>query len=341
MSLVIAGIDEAGYGPLLGPMCVGMSVFRIEPWREGDPAPDLWKLLAPQVARKPGKSGALAIDDSKKLKLSNDSATLHPLTHLERAVLAGLRCRETDPAAPADDATLHEALGATLAPFDCYCGEPLTLPVAWSLVQVGITSNLFRAALQRAEVSLLSLRCDTIGEDRFNETVDRTGTKASVTLRAVAGHLGALLALPLRDDDSVRLVCDRLGGRTDYAGVLERMARELDPHAAVETTEETDRRSRYEVTINSRRVGIVFQTEGDAAHLPVALASMVAKYVRELAMSRFNRHWSARFAAARSGAGSVTELKPTAGYRNDATRWLLDAAPILTPEDRRKLIRRA
>jgi len=357
MPLVIAGIDEAGYGPLLGPMCVGMSVFRIVPWREGDPAPDLWKMLAPQVARKPGKSGALAIDDSKKLKLSNDSVSQHPLTHLERAVLAGLRCREGDPASPADDAALHEALGATLAPFECYAGAPLSLPAAWSASQLDIAGNLLRAALARAEVSLLALRCDTIGEDRFNETVERTGTKASVTLRAIAGHLRALLALPLAADDSVRLVCDRLGGRTDYSAVLERMAREIDPGAAVTTTEETDRRSRYQLIINSRPIGVVFQTEGDAAYLPVSLASMVAKYIRELAMARFNRHWSARFAAVKcvDGAGraagsngastgietSSRELKPTAGYRNDATRWLRDAAPILSADDRRVLIRRA
>jgi len=343
MPLVIAGIDEAGYGPLLGPMCVGMSVLRVEEWNEGDAAPDLWKALAPRVARKPGKSGAIAIDDSKKLKLSNDSVTSHPLVHLERAVLAALRCREGDGAAPSDDAELHEAVGASLAPFACYAGAPIPLPVAWAPAELDIAANLLRATLTRAGVAVLGLRCDVIGEDRFNETVERTGSKASVTLRAVAGHLGALLSLPLRAEDSVRLVCDRLGGRTAYAGVLERMAREIDSDAVVTTSEEGDRRSRYEVTIRGRTIGVVFQTEGDAAHLPVSLASMAAKYVRELAMARFNRHWAACFAAAAAvpgGPGRV-ELKPTAGYRNDATRWLKDAAPILTSEDRRLLIRRA
>jgi hypothetical protein len=60
---------------------------------------------------------------------------------------------------------------------------------------------------------------------------------------------------------------------------------------------------------------VIFEVEAEARHFPVALASMTAKLVRELAMMRFNRYWSGRMA----------ELKPTAGYRNDAHRWLDDA----------------
>lgn len=66
-------------------------------------------------------------------------------------------------------------------------------------------------------------------------------------------------------------------------------------------------------------------------HLPVALASMIAKYVRELAMHRFNRYWSKR----------MPELKPTAGYTLDARRWLADAAQVITKEERAVMVRRA
>src|SRR5262245_61176600 len=107
MPLVMAGIDEAGYGPLLGPLCVGMSVVRLESWNEGDPAPNLWKMLAPRVSRKPRKNGAIAINDSKQLKLPNDSTAAHPLTHLERAVLTCMRCLGAVGPPPAHDSDLH------------------------------------------------------------------------------------------------------------------------------------------------------------------------------------------------------------------------------------------
>jgi hypothetical protein len=48
----------------------------------------------------------------------------------------------------------------------------------------------------------------------------------------------------------------------------------------------------------------------------VALASMTAKYVRELAMHAFNTFWSER----------VPGLAATAGYPVDAKRWLAEAA---------------
>ena len=79
-----------------------------------------------------------------------------------------------------------------------------------------------------------------------------------------------------------------------------------------------------------------FLVEGESAHMPVALASMVAKFIRELAMLRFNQHWG-RVRMAALGQ----EIKPTAGYRNDAHRWLEEIGEVMTPDDRRQLVRLA
>src|SRR5262245_10587254 len=89
--LVYAGIDEAGYGPMLGPLCVACTSFVI---RDHDPdtagACDLWKRLKKSICRKrTDKKRRIAIDDSKKLKLAND-APAHPLRFLERGVLSFL-----------------------------------------------------------------------------------------------------------------------------------------------------------------------------------------------------------------------------------------------------------
>ena len=57
-----------------------------------------------------------------------------------------------------------------------------------------------------------------------------------------------------------------------------------------------------------------------AAFLPTALASMMCKYLREVCMYSFNSWW----------CGQIAGLRPTAGYYQDGSRWLLDVEPHLT-----------
>lgn len=330
MSLIVAGLDEAGYGPLLGPLCVGASVFRVRDWREGDRAPDLWARLASAVTTRPARTAAgprIAVADSKALKLPNSSATRHPLLHLERGVLAFASILGL---APATDLDLFAALGTRLDGHACYDGPPAPVPVAHTQDQLAIAANTLRAALERADVEVLDLACQAVTEAEFNSIIAATANKSDTTLAGIGRHLHRFLRSTLAHspaDEPVRVVCDRLGGRERYAGVLETLV----PGAVVRTIEESPVRSRYSLNVNGRTLVISFQPEGESAHLPVALASMVAKYTRELAMARFNRHF----------ATLSPELKPTAGYWHDARRWLTDIGSVLTQADRDRLVRRA
>jgi hypothetical protein len=61
-----------------------------------------------------------------------------------------------------------------------------------------------------------------------------------------------------------------------------------------------------------------FHLKGDARHLPIALASLYSKYVRELFMLAFNTWWAER----------MPGLRPTAGYAADANRFLAETADV-------------
>ncbi len=345
MAMVIAGIDEAGYGPTLGPLVVAMTVFRIDrPIDEG--VPNLWTLLGSGVCRDPGRNGSagpggrVPIADSKRLKLANTVRSTHPLVHLERGVLSFLphvTARSRDEATPETDDTLVAAIGAAFPTCEWYQDGANTLPMALTGGESAIASNLVGQALERSGVSILAMRGEIVSESSFNRTIDDSGNKSETTILAVGRHIRWLLESPLSDlgmtdDDRLGIVCDRLGGRAMYAEVLERLLTGF----AASVVEEGPERSRYVVEGRGRRVGVSFLTEAEGAHLPVALASMLAKYLRELAMLRFNRYWSAR--AIDQGLG---ELKPTAGYALDARRWLTDAAPMLDANLRRDLVRKA
>ena len=83
--MILAGIDEAGYGPLLGPLVVGCCAFEIS---DADPASDelpcVWKRLRKLVSRNRTKNGKkLHVNDSKVVYAYESG-----LKELERAVLA-------------------------------------------------------------------------------------------------------------------------------------------------------------------------------------------------------------------------------------------------------------
>ena len=66
---VIAGIDEAGLGPLLGPMTVGWSAFRVP---RGEV--NLWDVLSKVVTDSPRQdSSHLVVADSKRVFSRNPS----------------------------------------------------------------------------------------------------------------------------------------------------------------------------------------------------------------------------------------------------------------------------
>ncbi len=321
--LLYAGIDEAGYGPMLGPLCVGLTVFRVREWEPGRPAPDLWDRLAPAVVRtaKEAARGGVPIGDSKRLKLSNQSATRHPLVHLERGVLGTLAAGREDHRCCCDDSELHRAIGSSLGDAPWYSGQPVPLPCGNDAGMLRIDAAQVAAAMARAGVELVAARVSVFDESRFNGLLAERRSKAAVVEAALEEHLRAARAL-VQDGESLRIVADRQSGRTRYGGVLGRVFDEVLPE------EESGRASRYRV---DGRHGVILHSEAEDAHLPVALASMAAKLVRELAMIRFNRYWSAR----------VAELKPTAGYVQDARRWLNDVGSLATPDERERMIRKA
>ena len=64
--MIISGIDEAGYGPLLGPLVVGCCAFEIPDEVRTEQIPCLWKRLRRYVSKSRSKNGVkIHVNDSK------------------------------------------------------------------------------------------------------------------------------------------------------------------------------------------------------------------------------------------------------------------------------------
>ncbi|MEX0643524.1 MAG: hypothetical protein WD468_12530, partial [Pirellulales bacterium] len=116
---------------------------------------------------------------------------------------------------------------------------------------------------------------------------------------------------PVPSLQSLRAVCDKHGGRNRYAALLQHFF----PDQWIEPVLESRAESRYEWGSPESRTCVSFRMNGER-FLPTALASMTAKYLRELSMRAFNEFWCAR----------VPGLRPTAGYPLDARRFKRDIA---------------
>jgi hypothetical protein len=109
----------------------------------------------------------------------------------------------------------------------------------------------------------------------------------------------------------LRAVCGMVGGIRNYPARMRHF-----PRAGLTPVRATGGTLAYEVD----GVGHVrFEIDADARHLPVALASMVGKYVRELWMERQNRFYR----------GHDDSLSDVSGYHDPVTaRFVAASAPL-------------
>ena len=334
------GIDEAGYGPNLGPLVVAATAWRVaeDPGfriqHSGNrsrtmlapsapsfaPPVDLYARLASIISAEPDED-LIAIADSKLLYKQGNGLRL-----LERGVLTGVSALGPPRSAAArwqllwnctnaDPRGLRHAL-PWYANFDC------PLPINAELDELANLRTEFHSACSEANVELFDIRVRTVFPREFNELTNHYGTKGAALshvsiglLREVIDHLlescvsDSSWPSPLAGDTHV--TCDKHGGRSRYAALLQHHF----PNQWIETIDESRAASRYQWGPPEAQTKVCFRTRGEA-ELPTALASMTAKYHRELAMRAFNQFWCAR----------VPGLRPTAGYPVDAKRFKADIA---------------
>jgi hypothetical protein len=305
MSIFI-GTDEAGYGPSLGPLVISATVWET-PYDLGDE--DLYRVLngiATADIRRKQRPGELTIADSKSLYTPAVG-----LARLERNLLPAL----TFPGATLDT---WRQLWQQLVPgvlermrgIPWYADFDRSLPVAAQPTDLAANDGWRQGLLERG-VRLAASRAAAAFPGEFNASVRQAGSKGAVLSRMTLELIAGLLE-PL-GEQSVLIHCDKHGGRNRYLPALQ----EVFPETAIRVQQESRAISSYCWGTGGRQTEIRFVAKGER-FLPAALASMISKYLRELAMSAFNTFWIAQ----------CPGLKPTAGYPVDAKRFLRAIAAI-------------
>jgi hypothetical protein len=296
MTLVI-GTDEAGYGPNLGPLVVAATAW--------DAAVEPAVLEAAFALVGAGLAGLWG--DSKQIFRGGAG-----FTALERGALSAVRMAAGT--MPGTWSALALALGIKAAspPAHDPALAALVLPREASCDQCLAGVDQAERGLAEQRLALRRVRCRVVQPTEFNALLAQGLNKSDILSRITLELATSLIPT---DGGEAVVWCDRHGGRMRYAPLVSQsFATPL-----VRVIEETPARSAYHVPERSCR--IEFHVKGES-RLPVAVASMTAKYVRELAMHAFNAHWGSK----------QPGLRPTAGYPVDAGRWRSEAAAVVELE---------
>ena len=302
---VIVGIDEAGYGPLLGPLVVSSACFSLP---DGILSSSLWDVLSDAVyTRKTGSKGRILVNDSKKLHkgIGDNSVFIRSIF----AFLAAASNSASDMHFPANFKEFAESVNYT--DFMDYNDYPwyqniLEEKIAFDSSELAIAATSLWRTMKKKNVKLEYLKALPMLVGKYNDAVDLTGNKAVVLFNMACTHI--FYAWEKFAGQNLNIVVDKQGGRANYRDKLQK----LFPYARVNELKQTPVLSSYHIFEGNRSMKIHFIAKGDQKQLPVALASMVSKLFRELMVDQMNNFY----------IGKIGSLKPTAGYYQDGMRFL-------------------
>ena len=304
---ILVGIDEAGYGPLLGPLVASSVVFSLP---EDHLKADMWKILDRAVGKQKRQlSGRLLITDSKKAYTKSAG-----VSHLRRSVLSALSCvgKNADTAGKLLETLSPECFGR-LGEYPWYT-EINDQMLGGDADDIRLATSVLKSTMESAGMKLLDMSSRCLDVGYYNRMVANVKNKADVLFTSICGLIQNAFDRTAKGQ-TLQVIVDRQGGRIGYRRPLLKMFPEMD----LKILRQDPKIGSYELCGDGKVMRIHFTTKADDRFLPVALASMTSKYVREIMMDSINDHFVSQCA----------DLKPTAGYWQDGKRFIGDLAEKL------------
>jgi len=302
---MIVGIDEAGLGPILGPLVVSAAAFTVPDDKIGA---DMWQMLSESVsAGKKNLAGRILICDSKKAYTPAAG-----IAHLEKTVLTCLKYLSKTPQSTVE---LVDSL--------CPDNKQKLLERPWyknidvqkikfNADEISISAGALKKNLHENKIGLTVLKSVCLEAGHYNELIDKIRNKSSVVFQIVCRLISEILRGSRHKN--YHFIIDRQGGRMRYAPHLRTMFGEME----LKILKEEENISSYQLILPDKNIKMDFIVKADADFLPACLASMASKYLREQLMISLNNYFIEKCA----------ELKPTAGYWTDGKRFLDDLKTI-------------
>ena len=169
------------------------------------------------------------------------------------------------------------------------------------MLPIRLFANALRQEMDRSYTHCVYLSARVVLERQLNKLVAATRNKASALFSTGAIHLDHLLRT--YGHRPMTIVCDQQGGRGHYGSLLRLMFEEWSLEVLEEREGFADYRMFRPSGGDDHSVRIIFREKAEVGCMPVALASMLSKYLREALMRRFNAFWLRAAARSRADGG--------------------------------------
>jgi len=302
---LVIGVDEAGYGPSMGPLTICATAWRVPMSFDAD---QMTHGLKPEFLTKPLQLDSIhiPIGDSKKIHQGKLAA---------EGLLLGSRF-----IAYLIDGKIEDDWDHRIKCFAREDWKRLSKIPWYGKVQSKHSRSLneaiadqpcyFEAAatkLKSSSIELVGVQSRVIDEIEFNRHIDLTGNKSILLSESTLTLVKDVIMAISTKSELIEVYCDKHGGRNRYQSILTHI---FDQEwFSIEI--ESQGCSRYTANWNGHLIQIQFKVEGDSI-FPSAAASIIAKWTREDLMERLNAFWQENI---------LDGVKPTAGYYVDAMRF--------------------
>lgn len=286
---VFTGIDEAGLGPVLGPLCYGLVSFVIPDDELADWRKSLKKLI---------HEHDLSLDDSKKIFQGSGKTE-----KLDKAVsdVLGFLSKEKE----------------LLQVQNLFLNTSLNAKGGWSNYQ--FYKNVLTTHLPPKTNFLLSdypnwkvkLAFTACFEGEMNEIFNKGVNKSELSLLKIGALIESVVAVHPRE--KITFSIDKQGGRQFYSNFIS----DIFPFEPFEIIKETPDASEYMLEKNGQTIIFGFYKKGDSLYEEISMASILAKWLRETFMNSFNSYW----------LSYNNKIQPTAGYPEDGKRFIKEMRP--------------
>lgn len=204
--MILAGVDEAGLGPTLGPLATAAAALSVpESWNHAT----AWEALSPAITEKPSRRDPrLVVADSKIVHAAGGAFALE----LAIAALCACLFECTNPPSlsysgfsngklPKDVYPWHSG---SLAPFPCFC-ERANITEAWNAVS---------KVMKDVGAAMAALDVSALHPSEMNRLYAAGLNKNEILLGETGARLTALVTRFA--DQGLWVMVDKQGGRNDY-----------------------------------------------------------------------------------------------------------------------------